>query len=38
MAFYDEMVRRREISIPPQRVMQLGFPASAYEWVGSRPR
>ena len=38
MALYDELVRRGEISKPPQRVMQLGFPASAYEWVGSRPR
>ena len=37
MALYDELVRRGEISMPPQRVMQLGFPASAYEWVGSRP-
>ena len=37
MAFYDELVRRGEISMPPQRVMQLGFPASAYEWVGLRP-
>ena len=38
MALYDELVRRGEISMPPQRVMQLGFPDSAYEWVGSRPR
>ena len=38
MALYDELVRRGEISMPPQLVMQLGFPASAYEWVGSRPR
>ena len=38
MALYDELVRRGEISMPPQRVMQLGFPASVYEWVGSRPR
>ena len=38
MALYDELVRRGEISMPPQRVMQLGFPASVYEWVGSPPR
>ena len=38
MALYDELVRRREISMPPQWVMQLVFPAFAYEWVGSRPR
>ena len=31
MALYDELVRRGEISTPPQRVMKLGFPASAYE-------
>ena len=38
MALYDELVRGGEISTPPQRVMQLSFPTSAYEWVGSRPQ
>ena len=28
MALYNELVRRGEISMPPQWVMQLGFPAS----------
>ena len=36
MLVYDQLVRRGEVSMPPQRVMQLGFPAEYYEWVGAR--
>ena len=36
MLVYDQLVRLGEVSMPPQRVMQLGFPAECYEWVGAR--
>ena len=36
MLVYDQLVRRGEVSMPPQRVIQLGFPAECYEWVGAR--
>ena len=36
MFVYDQLLRRGEISMPPQRAIQLSFPADAWEQVGGR--